>query len=369
MADAPSDRVEIYRAGGLPEAHALVLLLDGEGIPAWIDNELLQAALGDLPLGWATAPRVTVSRAQEAAARALLARFQKPPAGTPRGAATGDLDCLACGATMGTAHACPACGWSYRQDPEPDAEPPAAGPEAGTAAPASGTEAIPSPGGAESPSGLSRPALWGEVAAVLAVGVVPNLAAAVASACSPTPPPPYWVDAVQLTALSGCQIFVTLYLIHRSGEGWGRFGIARPRGSDLVLGLVLTTMAGLLWAALPDFPSGGSKPGGYPFPLPRYPADFALLVVKYGTATFAEELVTRAYLVTRLEVLLRSRTEAVLVAAVLFASYHIYQGAEAVVYALAFGVMYGAVFLVLRRVWPLAVGHALYDIQIELLAV
>ena len=92
-----------------------------------------------------------------------------------------------------------------------------------------------------------------------------------------------------------------------------------------------------------------------------------MMATKYAASGFAEELVARAYLIARLRVLLRSSGEAVIAAAILFASYHAYQGAAGAVHALLFGLAYGGVFLLVRRVWPLALGHALYDMRAELM--
>ena len=70
MSLAPGDAVELYRARNLPEAHALLMALEREGILARVENEMLQAAVGGLPAGSATAPRVLVGPADEDAARA-----------------------------------------------------------------------------------------------------------------------------------------------------------------------------------------------------------------------------------------------------------------------------------------------------------
>src|SRR5262249_20391197 len=95
------------------------------------------------------------------------------------------------------------------------------------------------------------------------------------------------------------------------------------------------------------------------FPDPRRPADFVLMVVKYAAGAFAEEVVTRAYLVTRLEGLLKSRAAAVLLAAAAFASYHAYQRTDGLVDTFLLGVAWGAAFLFLRRLWPFVFAHAL----------
>jgi hypothetical protein len=75
----------------------------------------------------------------------------------------------------------------------------------------------------------------GEVGAVLAVGVVPHLFAVMYNAVYPSPPAPYWLDALYRMGMSGCIVFVTLYLIYRSGESWERFGLPRPMLWDLLM--------------------------------------------------------------------------------------------------------------------------------------
>jgi membrane protease YdiL (CAAX protease family) len=182
----------------------------------------------------------------------------------------------------------------------------------------------------------------------------------------PRPPSPYWVDAVHLSAVSGCTIFVTLYLIGRSGEPWEQFGLKRPLVLDVLSGAMMFFIAWVLLVILPPLPDIG-RPEGQVFSNPRGAGDLVLMVLKLAIAGFAEELVTRAYLITRLTELLRSRGEAVVCAAVLFASYHAYQGLGGVGYTFAFGVVYGIAFLVLGRVWPLAIGHALYNMHVQLL--
>jgi membrane protease YdiL (CAAX protease family) len=234
---------------------------------------------------------------------------------------------------------------------------------------------LPPPTGAEEGASVPAPtapapvgrAVWWEVAAVLAVGVIPNMSSAVSHLCDPAPPSPYWLDSLNLSVLSACTILVTLYLMSRSGESWERFGLAPPRILDAPLGGLMLVAATLVWFLLPRIPDLGVRTGTM-FTRPQGAGDFAWMAVKYSLSAFAEELVTRAYLITRLTMLLRSRGEAVLVAALLFASYHAYQGPVGAVYSFAFGLTYGAAFLLFGRVWPLAIGHTLYNVCVELMA-
>jgi membrane protease YdiL (CAAX protease family) len=355
MPDAPDDRVELYRARGADEAHALAAELFEAGVPARVENELLQGAVGEVPAGWATAPRVLVARRHLNAARAALDDFLAGAGPATPDAEPGELRCLACRAPMGSADVCPDCGWSYV--PDPIAGPaPAEQPAARESAPAEPEIPTPMP-----PPGPPNTATWGELIAVLCVGVVPHCLAVV-----PAPPrelAPYWADSVYLTVSSISIAFVTLYLIHRGGEPWARFGLGPVTPADLFIGFALFLAAEVLW--LTEQALGVDVPIRKFFPLPAVPADYVMMGVKHAANGFTEELVTRAYLITRLEVLLGSRVWAVFWAAVAFTSYHAYQGPSALFGIFILGVVYGVAYLAVRRVWPLALGHALTNIYGE----
>jgi membrane protease YdiL (CAAX protease family) len=102
------------------------------------------------------------------------------------------------------------------------------------------------------------------------------------------------------------------------------------------------------------------------YPRPRQAAEYAAMAVREAANGFTEELVTRAYLVTRLEGLLKSSAAAVVLAAVAFASYHAHHRADGMVSCMFQGVAWGAAYLYIRRVWPFAFAHALYNVLIEL---
>ncbi|HEV3338849.1 MAG TPA: DUF2007 domain-containing protein [Pirellulales bacterium] len=65
----------IYTAANAVQAHLLRNALTEAGIQAQVTNDVLQAAGGDLPLGWTIAPRVLVPREQEAEARRLAEQY------------------------------------------------------------------------------------------------------------------------------------------------------------------------------------------------------------------------------------------------------------------------------------------------------
>jgi len=67
-----SEPVVVFVANDFPQAHLLRAALAAEGIEAFVLNEPLVGALGDLPMGWATAARLLVAAEDEARAREVL---------------------------------------------------------------------------------------------------------------------------------------------------------------------------------------------------------------------------------------------------------------------------------------------------------
>ena len=70
----------------------------------------------------------------------------------------------------------------------------------------------------------------------------------------------------------------------------------------------------------------------------------------------------RGYLLSRFERLSGSTAKSLLLATCLFAAYHAYQGMYGVMSAFVFGFVVGAAFCLVRRLWPVALAHALYDV-------
>ncbi len=67
-----AEPVVVYVARDFPQAHLLSAALAAEGIEAFVLNENLQAAAGELPMGWATAARLMVAAEDEERAREIL---------------------------------------------------------------------------------------------------------------------------------------------------------------------------------------------------------------------------------------------------------------------------------------------------------
>jgi len=72
MPDRPT---EIYRAANPQQAQLLRNLLEERGIQAFVVNDFLQGAGGDLPLGWTAAPRILVAAEDVSKGRLIAEEF------------------------------------------------------------------------------------------------------------------------------------------------------------------------------------------------------------------------------------------------------------------------------------------------------
>jgi hypothetical protein len=72
--------IVIYSAANAPQAHLLVGLLEEQGIEAKVENDFIQMAAGDLPVGWAGAAKVVVDESNAERARAFALTFDEQTA-------------------------------------------------------------------------------------------------------------------------------------------------------------------------------------------------------------------------------------------------------------------------------------------------
>ena len=216
------------------------------------------------------------------------------------------------------------------------------------------------------PSERTTAQLWFEVLAVLCLAYVPwvwrtiHVTGAAPSSGNRTVYGLFYllVDALQVS-------LPLLVIIALSGERWASFGIVRPKlGRDIIIGCVIwlggricrVSVISLLPLSIlkmhhPTHAAHRSVAEGVP--------ECALLLAICVINTFAQELVYRGYLIPRFERLLRSTWLAVLVSAVLFGSFHLYQGVVSAIIITAGAMVYGVAFCLLRRLWPLCVAHTL----------
>ena len=159
-------------------------------------------------------------------------------------------------------------------------------------------------------------------------------------------------------------VFLVLHLVRRDGEGLVGIGLQtdRPR-SDIVrgLGLFVIVAAGGIAIYLGAVALGVNRfvvpvpPMGHWWTVPA-------LFLNAAGAALLEEIIVLGYLVTRLQQLSFSPIAAVVTAAVLRGSYHLYQGWGGFAGNLLMGLLFGVLFLRWRRTWPFVVAHFLLDV-------
>lgn len=220
-----------------------------------------------------------------------------------------------------------------------------------------------------------------QILAVVTLGTVPAIWASLAGRLLDVPATrDHWgFQEGNLTAHSLAVVLPLLVIMRLSRRPWAYYSIVPFRiGLDLVMSVVV---AAGMWAssimthrilsmplvAVPEWTTVVTifPPNDHRIAAPD-PATFAplwALSISMLANGFAEELV-RAYLLPRLRELWGSAVWSVLAVSGLFAIYHLYQGSYAAMVIFGSEIFSCVLLLVMKRVWPLAVGHALYDVAI-----
>jgi hypothetical protein len=120
MENANPHLIEIYRARDLLEALMLRTVLEEAGVRVRLEGDQLQSAMGAVPLGWGTAPRLLVEEAEVNEALEILECAAVRHSADPQEDESEEVTrCLACGQLMGdTAVRCSSCGWSFLDQEE-----------------------------------------------------------------------------------------------------------------------------------------------------------------------------------------------------------------------------------------------------------
>jgi membrane protease YdiL (CAAX protease family) len=166
---------------------------------------------------------------------------------------------------------------------------------------------------------------------------------------------------------------VMLAAIRLSGDPWSAFGIKKPAALDILTGSIVCVVSyGVTMMGVSIFidilKSMCSERYIYqithahdtPFHVQGWTGLVLLLVLAISVG-FSEELVLRSYLIPRLERLLHSTWASVLVSAAVFGLLHWKSGILNVCHAFLAGIVYGIAFVWTRRLWPVAIAHAMYD--------
>ena len=158
-------------------------------------------------------------------------------------------------------------------------------------------------------------------------------------------------------------VWLVFHLIRRSGQRPRIIGFDAERPVfDVTAAVVLSVaVAGVGFAVYRAAIALNVNRFVVPVPPEHHWWTFPILVLGAFQFGLLEETVVCGYLVTRLQQLRLSAPAAVVVAAVLRGSYHLYQGWGGFTANLALGLFFGALFVRWRRTWPLVIAHGLVD--------
>jgi membrane protease YdiL (CAAX protease family) len=175
-----------------------------------------------------------------------------------------------------------------------------------------------------------------------------------------------WLDLVlQLVGIAEALMPVVLvfYLMARSGEPPSVIGLdGREPARDLARGVVLAAVIG--GAGLGLYVAAfhlGIALHVVPESLPAVWWRIPVLILSAAHDGILEEILVIGYLLRRLDQLGWTPWKAIVAAAVLRGSYHLYQGFGAFIGNAVMGVIFGVLYRRWGRVTPMIVAHALID--------
>jgi membrane protease YdiL (CAAX protease family) len=359
------------------EAHKL--FLEAEGIRTFLMDDnivgmdwLISNAVGGVKL------QVAAEDAQRAIL--LLEQYRASNTPLPEKLSPNDITfaCDHCGrnasfpaSRCGHVETCPHCGGYVDV---PDSSEAAALPESDhdSSLATSGTTVAEHAKGLE-PDSRRKLYVWLEILAVLCFAYVPFMYSALVSFVLGRQSHSSFVFHEAYMIVVGLQTCVPLLLIMAlSKDPWSKFGIVRPSWlADLLGGIAIYYAAKVARSFMRSLVESFFVKGSTVY----FAADevrsggismYLLLLLVFMLNGFSEELVMRGYLIPRLEQLLKSSWAAILISAVLFASYHLYQGVPATIIIAMDGLVYGVSFYFFRRLWPLCIAHTLHNFLIYL---
>jgi membrane protease YdiL (CAAX protease family) len=168
-------------------------------------------------------------------------------------------------------------------------------------------------------------------------------------------------------------VLLATWRLGAAGESWQLLGLVRPRSWGNTL-LWVPVLYGLVFLASAVVVPWLARVFGWP------PTDYSvlgpiernlallvtLLAIAWTTAAFGEELLFRAFLLSRLERLFGGGKPAVIAAvllqATLFGVGHAYLGIRGAMSAGLIGAIFGTLFVISgRNLWPLILAHGLTD--------
>jgi membrane protease YdiL (CAAX protease family) len=168
------------------------------------------------------------------------------------------------------------------------------------------------------------------------------------------------------TFSAALRVTVPLLAIIYLRRRWNQVGLVKFSQADIhwaALGVVLLfVISRVLYFLIERIaPNTPSHFNWYPFMLHRPWHHYVFVAVTSAIIGFQEELTMRGYLLTQWERVSRSTPQAVVFTSLIFGVCHIYQGWIAAIQITVIGIALSLLFVHVRRLWPVAIAHAIHD--------
>jgi membrane protease YdiL (CAAX protease family) len=159
---------------------------------------------------------------------------------------------------------------------------------------------------------------------------------------------------------------LVLLVVSIKKESWAELGLTAPLWiRDFIIALLLIFMTMLLWI---PFSLLIEKLGLFVYQKPPIPfvssstaAEAFWICITAMIVGFGEELLIRGYLLSRL-LRVSGPLVSVLCSSLVFSAWHTSSGLFAVAHTFIWGLVYGWTFTKMRRLYPLALAHAINNI-------
>lgn len=221
---------------------------------------------------------------------------------------------------------------------------------------------------------VSKSQAWFDLTLVMLVLVIPALNFLIYDMQAYGTMSNFGSDMLGLTTQSVAVVAVCAYIVRHSGLGWEWHGFVKLRPlRDLLLGAGIVAFSYASWFVVSGFFSAvaGHPPDvedseAYAFPTFEGGWHWPLMLLGYLANSMSEEGAIRVIATTRLSTITRSPLVGALVANLLFATYHFYQGWLAAIGVFILGLFLSLIFALTRSIWPLVIGHTLANVSVTL---
>jgi membrane protease YdiL (CAAX protease family) len=188
---------------------------------------------------------------------------------------------------------------------------------------------------------------------------------------------PAFIQHLETIVRNGQLVGIIWIVLWLSGEPFRRIGVAKPRvirdtlwalGYAALMLCAYALLAGLVYDIRESYGAGTNWVASPPLdPSGTVPAWLcvAASVVSLTLNSIVEETVMRGIIITKLRQATGSVVVAVIASALVTASYHIYQGIAWQPTHIVYALLAAAMFVVVGRLWPLILGHTLYNVFLQ----